>query len=82
MNTGFGIAGIISPLVFGVLVQWTGNWAVPFVVSSVLLLIGAGVTRFIDPITPLLGTPAEASPGRRVVGPVLSGEGVERGGRG
>ena len=49
MNTGFGIAGIISPIIFGALVQATGNWTLPFVVSSALLLIGAGVTYFIRP---------------------------------
>ncbi len=51
MNTGYGIAGIISPLVFGALVQLTGNWALPFVVSSVLLLAGAAVTMLIDPVS-------------------------------
>ena len=60
MNTGFGIAGIISPVVFGFLVQSTGNWAIPFILSSTLLLIGAFVTRFIDPVTPL---EVEAQPG-------------------
>src|SRR5579883_1359275 len=54
MNTGFGIAGIISPIVFGALVQATGSWSLPFVVSSALLVLGAGVTYFIDPVGPLV----------------------------
>jgi MFS family permease len=48
MNTGFGVAGIISPVVFGALVQSTGNWALPFVLSATLLLVGAGLALRID----------------------------------
>lgn len=62
MNTGFGVAGILSPIVFGALVQATGNWALPFVFSSVLLFIGAGVALRIDPTTPLV----DARPARQV----------------
>ena len=40
MNFGFGLSGIISPVVFGVLIDATGSWALPFVGSIVLLLIG------------------------------------------
>jgi MFS family permease len=53
MNTGFGVAGIISPVVFGALVQATGDWALPFVVSSALLVVGAGMAWFVDPVSPL-----------------------------
>src|SRR5204862_7086259 len=41
MNFGFGLAGIISPLFFGTMIDATGSWALPFVGSIVLLLIGA-----------------------------------------
>jgi MFS family permease len=41
MNFGFGLAGIVSPVFFGVLIDATGSWALPFVGSIVLLLIGA-----------------------------------------
>jgi MFS family permease len=41
MNFGFGLAGIISPVFFGVLIDATGSWALPFVGSIVLLLVGA-----------------------------------------
>ncbi len=43
MNFGFGIAGIISPVVFGYLVDVTGSWATPFAGSIGLLLLGAGL---------------------------------------
>jgi hypothetical protein len=54
MNTGFGVAGIISPFAFGALVQATGTWSLPFLLSGVLLVAGAVVAGlFIDPISPL-----------------------------
>lgn len=49
MNTGFGIAGIISPLVFGVLLDKTGHWTVPFTVTAVLLLVGVLASTRINP---------------------------------
>ncbi len=41
MNTWANIGGLLSPLVFGILVQETGSWTLPFMVSSVLMVIGA-----------------------------------------
>lgn len=49
MNTGFGIAGMISPVVFGYLIDLTNNWQVPFVLSVVLLFCGAMLSFRIDP---------------------------------
>lgn len=49
MNTGFGIAGILSPAIFGLLVDQTGSWAVPFAVSAGLLLVGGLTSLWIDP---------------------------------
>jgi sugar phosphate permease len=49
MNTGFGVAGIISPPVFGFLVDQTGSWQVPFVPIVALLFIGALLSLRIDP---------------------------------
>ncbi|MHA6802625.1 MFS transporter [Salinifilum ghardaiensis] len=40
MNTGFGLAGMLSPAIFGLLVDRTGSWVVPFVVSAALLAVG------------------------------------------
>ena len=41
MNTGFAVAGLISPSSFGYLVDLTGSWVVPFIASIVLLFCGA-----------------------------------------
>jgi sugar phosphate permease len=41
MNFGFAVAGLVSPLSFGYLVDRTGSWVVPFQASIVLLLLGA-----------------------------------------
>jgi ACS family D-galactonate transporter-like MFS transporter len=49
MNTGFGVAGMISPVVFGYLIQTTGSYTLPFMASAVLLGIGALAALFIDP---------------------------------
>jgi sugar phosphate permease len=49
MNTGFGIAGMISPVVFGVIIERTGRYDLPFLLSAALLLVGAICSAFIDP---------------------------------
>ena len=49
MNTGFGVAGMISPIVFGVLIQRTGRYELPLFISAGLLLIGALCSLRIDP---------------------------------
>jgi ACS family D-galactonate transporter-like MFS transporter len=49
MNTGFGLAGVISPVVFGVLIQRTGRYDVPLLVSAGLLVVGALCALKIDP---------------------------------
>lgn len=48
MNTGFGVAGIFSPIVFGALVDATG-WQWPFVASIVLLGAAAVVAWRMNP---------------------------------
>jgi sugar phosphate permease len=45
MNMAGNIGGALSPLVFGVLVQY-GNWQAPFIVAAVLMVIGAGIWAF------------------------------------
>lgn len=57
MNTGFGVAGILSPFMFGLLVDQTHSWQVPFAVSAALLFIGAALALRIDPATPLTMPP-------------------------
>jgi MFS family permease len=66
MNFGFGMAGIISPIVFGYAIDLTGRWDVPFIGSLVVLLVGAALAlrcrpgeRFVDAredFRPILGT--------------------------
>ena len=53
MNFGFGVAGIISPWVFGYVIDATGSWTLPFVASIVLLLIGSGLALLLRPDRPL-----------------------------
>jgi MFS family permease len=50
---GVAIAGIISPVVFGWLIDLTGNWNVPFATGIVILLIGAAVVGGLRPDVPL-----------------------------
>ena len=49
MNTGFGVAGMIAPVVFGLLIQNTGSYKVPFLLSAALLAVGAVCAFAIDP---------------------------------
>lgn len=49
MNTGFGIAGIVSPLVFGALIDATGDWVASFLFSAALLLVGGLTALLINP---------------------------------
>jgi len=47
MNFGFGLAGIISPLVIGALVDRTGNWSLAFSASIAVLVCGLVATLVI-----------------------------------
>jgi MFS family permease len=49
MNFGFGVAGLISPLSFGYLVDRTGSWVTPFIASILLLLLGAVLASRLRP---------------------------------
>ena len=55
MNLGFGIAGVLSPSVFGFLIDRTGSWEVPFATSVLLLFIGVVLAFRIDPTHRLEG---------------------------
>jgi MFS family permease len=52
MNFGFGVAGIVSPLAFGYLIDRTGSWTLPFAGSIGLLLLGAALAFRMHPDKP------------------------------
>jgi len=54
MNFGFGLAGIISPWVFGFAIDLTGSWTLPFLGSMGLLLLGSGLALRLRPDLQLL----------------------------
>jgi len=58
MNTGSALAAIISPVVGGYLIQKTGNWLLPFIVSIGVILVGSVLSFTMHPERPL----AEAAP--------------------
>jgi MFS family permease len=61
MNFGFGVAGIVSPVVFGFLIDRTGSWTWPFAGSISLLLLGAGLAFRMHPDRPFVATPESQS---------------------
>jgi sugar phosphate permease len=55
MNSGSALAAIISPLVFGYVIDKTGNWTLPFLGSIGLLLLGATLAFWMKPDEELPG---------------------------
>ena len=53
VNAGSAVAGILSPILFGVIIDKTGNWSLPFYGSVALLLVGIVLTFFMRPDIPL-----------------------------
>lgn len=51
---GVAISGIISPVVFGWLIDRTGNWNIPFATGIAILLTGAAVVGALRPDVPLV----------------------------
>ena len=62
MNFGFGLSGIVSPIFFGAMIDWTGTWTVPFLVSIALLLLGAVLAYYLRPDKPFIDDDAPPSP--------------------
>jgi MFS family permease len=69
MNIGSASAAIVSPVIGGYLIQTTGNWMLPFIVSLGIILVGAGLTFTMHPERPFqdegetpLAVPPAASP--------------------
>jgi sugar phosphate permease len=61
MNSGSALAAIISPLVFGYVIDKTGNWELPFLGSIGLLLIGSVLAFLMKPGEGLAGGSFTAS---------------------
>ncbi|RZK97396.1 MAG: MFS transporter [Methylobacterium sp.] len=59
MNTGSAVAAIVSPIVFGLIVDATGDWTLPFAGSIGLCLLGAAAAFTMHPERPFV-EPAEA----------------------
>jgi MFS family permease len=57
MNAAGAVAGILSPLAFGWILDRTGSWTAPFGVSLGLLLFGAVMTYWFRPDRPLEAAP-------------------------
>jgi sugar phosphate permease len=51
MNTGFGVAGVVSPFLFGVLVDRLGSWTPSFMVGVGLLAVGVIAMAALDATT-------------------------------
>ena len=60
MNTGFGVAGMISPALFGFLIQRTGSYELPFLISAGLLGLAAICSLRIDPTNKIEDEPEDA----------------------
>jgi MFS family permease len=52
MNSGSALAAIVSPLLAGYAIEWTGNWHLPFLITMVVLGIGALCAFLMHPEQP------------------------------
>jgi nitrate/nitrite transporter NarK len=66
MNTGSALAAIVSPLVAGYVIDITGNWYLPFLMSMGLLLLGAFSAFLMHPEIPFDEGSALPAAGRPV----------------
>jgi MFS family permease len=53
MSTAAGIAAVASPATFGLMVDWTGSYSIPFVVSMGLAGVGIVLAFFVRPDRPV-----------------------------
>ena len=61
MNTGSALAAILSPLVFGIVIDQTGNWTLPFLGTMALMLVGLLAAFAMRPDNRFSGTPGLVS---------------------
>ena len=53
MSTAAGLAAVISPVVFGVIIDATGNFRLPFALSIALMGAGIALSFFMRPDRPI-----------------------------
>ena len=53
MNIGGALANMATPLVAGALIDWTGNWKLPFVISMGFFVMGGLLAFTMKPNEPL-----------------------------
>ena len=66
MNCGSAFAAIVSPVVFGWIIDATGSWPLPFVGTMILMAAGAAGAFFMHPERPF-DLDAEPRPSARPV---------------
>ncbi|SRR5713101_1877042 len=69
MNTGTALAAILSPLVFGFVIDKTGNWELPFLGSIGLLFLGSILAFWMKPNEVLAGAALRDSRSAKPVAP-------------
>jgi MFS family permease len=72
MNCGSAFAAIVSPIAAGIMIDMTGNWYLPFIMTILLMGLGMAAAFLMHPERPLEqkepsasltgGTPLEAAP--------------------
>jgi MFS family permease len=65
MNTGSAVAAIISPVVAGLLIDKTGSWESPFIVTMGLVGLGTGLSCTMRPDKPFEEAASISRRGRR-----------------
>jgi MFS family permease len=54
MSTAAGIAAVASPAAFGIMVDWSGSYSIPFVASMALAAVGIVLAFFVRPDRPVV----------------------------
>jgi MFS family permease len=65
MNCGSAFAAIVSPLAAGVMIDMSGNWYLPFLMTMVLMGIGLAAAFLMHPERPLLADEMPSLPLRK-----------------
>lgn len=66
MNIGFAVAGVLSSLTFGIILDLTGSWYLPFLCSIGLMVAGTSTSLLMHPERPFVdgaSDPPATSPG-------------------